>query len=281
MAKSPAAQVGGGSAAYQQNRPSGYQAARQAELAKRSTWRQEDGRYLEASVLANVPADEYVAMFSVSMEGKTLAAARSAMDATVKKFTDGMAALRILGKDSYVDFVAQNRIYGYEDAGNSVVREVVAGFEVKKNIAFRYRDKEMLDPLIEAAAKAEVFDLVKVDYIVKDHAKVQAALMEEAATVIKRRAAEIEKLFDQGSIRVSGVMPPQFSVYYPSEMYDAYQAQESESLYGYRPNQVIQLARKPRSFYYHGLEGKDFDTVLGPAPVEPMVQFTVYVRVKY
>lgn len=279
-AGSPLVQIGGGSAAYQ-SRPSGYQQAREAELAKRLLWKQENGRYLEASILMNVPADEYVAVFGISVEGKTLHEARTAMEATVKAFLQGMGALKLSGKDTYVDFVAQNRVYGYEDAGNSVVREVVAGFEVKKNIAVRYAKKESLDTIIEAAAKAGVFDLVKVDYVVTDQAKIQAKLMEEASRVIQRRSSEIEQLFQLGTIRYTQVMSPQFSVYYPSEMYDTYVAQESETVYGYRQNQVVQAARKPRTFYYHGLDGKDFDTVIGPALVEPMVQFTVYVRVQY
>lgn len=277
----PVVQVGGGSAVYQQHRPSGYEQARQAELAKRLLWKQDDGRYLEASILMNVPADEYVAVFAVSVERKTLSEARSAMDDTMRAFAQGLSSLKLTGKDSYVDFVAQNRVYGYEDIGNNTLRETLAGFEVKKNFSVRYGNKETLDTLIEAAAKADVFDLVKVDYVVKDTAQVQSKLMEEAAKVIKRRAMEVEKLFDLGTLRFNQVLPPQFSVYYPTEMYDAYVAQETENVYSYRSDRTIINARKAKSFYYRGLDGKDFDTVIGPGLVEPMVQFTVYVRVQY
>jgi uncharacterized protein YggE len=281
MAGTGALQVAGGSAAFRQDQGSRFEAARRNELAKRQLWKQEDGRYLEAAILANVPADEYLATFSISAEGKTLAEARSRLQSQIDLFRKAMGSLQGIDKASHVDFVSQNRVYGFQDAGGNVVREVLEGFEIKSNVILRYRSSKVLDSILSSAASAEVFDLVKVDYIVKDSAKIQALLIDEASKVIKRRANEIQKLFGLEPLRLNQVLPPQFSVYYPNDLYDSYVAQESEAMIGYRPNQAVQTARKPRSFYYRGLDARDFDVVLGNAHLEPMVQFTVYVRVKY
>ncbi len=280
LSASSAIQVGGGSAAYAQvGRQSGYDRARQTELAKRA-FKAEDGRYLEASVLMNVTANEYVAVFAVSGEGSSLALARVQIDATIKRFEERLKGLSLSG-DKDIDFVAQTRIFSYDVTDPSIAKEVLSGFEVKKNIALRYKEKRDLDRIIEAAAAANIFDLVKVDYVVTDTTAIQSKLMEEAAKIIRRRASEVETLFGLPKVQITNVYPAQFGTYFPSELYDSYEAQESENIYSYRPNQLIQRARKPRTFYYHGLDGKDYDLVIGPAMVTPMVQCTVYVRAKY
>jgi uncharacterized protein YggE len=272
-------QVGGGSAAYGQQGRSGVELARANELAKRGT--AGDGKFIEASVLMNVLADEYVAVFGVNEEGKTLEEARKKMDAAVKTFTASLAQMKLAAADYYVDFVAQNRIYGYEPAGDNAVREVVVGFEVKKNVIIRYKDKTMIDRLTEAASNAGIFDLVKVDYIVKDIEAVQTKLITEAARILKRKTDDQERLLGVKVGQVTGNSVPSFSIYYPADMYDSYVAQESEEMQGWRQGLTVQRARKPRTFFYNGLTAKDFDHVVNPVVNEPVVQFTVYVRVRY
>jgi hypothetical protein len=64
-------------------------------------------------------------------------------------------------------------------------------------------------------------------------------------------------------------------------MYESYIAQESEEMQSYRQGLTILRARKPRTFFFNGLAGRDFDHVINPVVNEPVVQFTVYVRLRY
>ncbi len=281
LALSGMAQVGGGSAAYGGQRgQSGAEAARASELAKRN-FPLGDGRFFDASILMNVEADEYVAVFGINQEGKTLEEAQRKMDSSVKAFTASLQQLKVAPTDYHLDFVAQNRIYGYDTSQDGLIKEVVVGFEVKKNIAVRYKDKAMLDRLTLAASKAEIFDLVKVDYVIKDIAPIRKRLLQEAARVIKAKVADQEELLGVKVGQLTLVAPGLLSTYYPTEMYDSYVAQESEEVIGYRQNVNVQRARKPKTFYFNALSPKDFDHVINPAMVEPSVQVTIYVRVKY
>jgi uncharacterized protein YggE len=274
------AQVGGGSAAFNQRSRSGADEARANELAKRNVPFGE-GRFIDASVLMNVKPDEYVAVFGISEEGKTLALAQAGMDAAVRDFTASLRQLKVNPSDIFVDFVAQNRIYGYDVSKENLAKEIVVGFEVKKNISIRYKDYALLDKMTAAASKSGIFDLVKVDYVVKDIAAARRRIMEEAAKVIKTKMEEQEQLLGVKVGQPTQVMPSQLSVYYPVEMYDSYVAQESEEVYGYRQGMTVQRARKPRTFYYNALAAKDFDVAVNPSLIEPAVQFAIYVRVKY
>lgn len=235
--------------------------------------------FLDASVLMNVPADEFVAVFAVSQEGATPADCNQRMAAVLQQFISSLRALKIGDHDVFVDYIAQEKVYDYRLEGD-VAREELAGFELKKNVSIHYRDKALIDSLVSAAADQKIFDLVKVDYIVKDAGPIQSRLMTEAAGVIQRKTAEYNKLF--GIVLSS---PPQVyvnkpSVYYPSEMYDGYTAFESEQVNPPR-NGTIQNLRKTHTFYFNPLNANGFDTVINPVVVEPVVQYTLYLKLKY
>jgi uncharacterized protein YggE len=275
----------GGNVGYAQ--AGGKAKAEQSERSKRVLTKDElpptgTSMFVEASVLMNVKADEYVAVFGISREGETVDECGRKMDATIKEFSDALKPLGVVGDDLFVDFVAQNKIYGFEVTGD-IAREKLVGFEVKKNLSIHYRDRSLLDRFIAAAARAQVFDLIKVDYIVKDTRRVQERLAKEAARVIKEKTARYDELL---GIKLQGpaqVYAERAGTYYPTEMYDSYTAQESEGISGdyYRQKYTVQSARKGRTFYYNGLDADGFDDVIDPVVIEPVVQFTLYLKIKY
>ena len=90
--------------------------------------------FVEANVLMNVRADQYVAVFALAHEGETLADCARKMDSTVKGFTDDIRAIGITGDDVFVDFIAQHKIYGFDVTGN-IAKEKLVGFDLKKNVS--------------------------------------------------------------------------------------------------------------------------------------------------
>ena len=238
--------------------------------------------FIEASVLFNAKANEYVAVFGIAQEGATVAECNQKMDATVNAFSGELRQLGLAPEAVFVDFATQTKIYGYQATG-SIAKERLVGFELKKNISIHYRDKLLLDKLIIAASRAKIFDLIKVDYLVKDTAAVQDRLMEEAARIIKLKAARYEKLLGLKLQPLPQVYAEKPSVYFPAEMYDSYTAQESEEMSSDSDRQryTIQGARKSRTFFFNALNADGFDSVINPVVIEPVVQYTLYLKVKY
>ena len=238
--------------------------------------------FVEASVLMNVKADSYVAVFGIVQEAETVEECNRAMDATVKAFSDGLKAMGVGGGgDLFVDFVAQNRVYGYEVTGD-VAREKLAGFELKKNVSIRFTDKALLDRIVATAARAKVYDLIKVDYVVKDLKRVNDRLMKEAARIIKEKTARYKALLGTTLEPPGQVYAERSAAYYPTQMYDSYTAFESEQVTASnRDRLTTKAARKSRTFYYNGLDSSGFDDVIDPVITEPVVQFTLYLKVRY
>jgi len=274
-----------GNAAYSQS--SGNSRAKQNERSKH-VLQQGDvppsatSMFVEANVMMNVIADEYVAVFGVLQEGSTVAECNQKMDATVGEFSGELRQLGISSENVFVDFAAQNKIYGFQVTG-SIAREKLVGFELKKNVAVHYKDKMLLDKLVIAASKAKIFDLIKVVYLVRDTGSIQGKLMDDAAQVVKQKAAMYERLLGiklQPPVQVYAEKP---SIYFPTEMYDSYTASESEEISSDSDRQkyTIQGARKSRTFFFNGLNADGFDHVTNPVIIEPVVQFTLYLKVKY
>jgi uncharacterized protein YggE len=274
-----------GNVGYSQS--SGQSRAESEERAKRSVAKDDapptaSSMFLDASVLMNVRADEHVAVFALQHECATVPECNQKMDATVAAFLKSLGPLGVKPEETYVDFAAQNKIYGFKVAG-SVAREELVGFELKKNVSVRYRDRDLLDRLVVAASQSNIFDLVKVDYVVRDTAAVQERLMEEAARVVRQKAARYEKLFGARLVGPPQVYAERPSIHYPTQMYDSYTAYEAENVnYGYDRDRVaVQRARKSRTFFFNPLTADGFDSVLNPVVIEPVVQFTLYLKVKY
>jgi uncharacterized protein YggE len=235
--------------------------------------------FVEASVLMNVFADEYLAVFAVSQEGKSPLECNQQMDAVLRQFTEGLKPLGIGSNDLFADFIAQEKIYDYHIQDN-VAKEELAGFELKKNVSIHYRDKALLDQLVIAASREKIYDLIKVDYIVKDPGPIQSRLMEEAAGVVKRKASEYDQLFGIALSSPPQVCANKANIYYPSEMYDAYTAYESERA-SVPSRDAVHDLRKTHTFYFNPLNANGFDRVINPVVAEPVVQFTLYLKLRY
>ena len=242
--------------------------------------------FIEASVLMNVKADEYVAVFGVSEEGATPEEAGAKMDATIASFKSGAKALGIAEEEIFVDFVVQNRIYTFRfeketDDKTRTAKEELAGFVLKKNVSIHFKDKTLVDQLAVVAARSRIYDLIKVDYLVKDREAIQARLQAQTFAILKRKAALYEAALGLQLPAPTQIVLDKPSVYYPIEQYDSYKADEEENLSVPSDNTVVQRALKIRTTFFNPLSGAEFDVVVNPTIIEPVVQFTTYVKVRY
>jgi uncharacterized protein YggE len=238
--------------------------------------------FVEADVLMNVKADEFVAVFGLAQEGETVADCSRKMEEVAKEFTDAIKAMGIGEDDLFLDFVTQTKVYGFEMAGN-IAKEKLVGFELRKNLSIHYKDRAMLDKLAVVAARSRIYDLIKVDYVVKDVEAIHDRLMDEAAKVVKRKTARYEKLLGIKLQPPAQVYAERYGASYPSGMYDSYTAADSEQIVGGpdRQRYTVQSIRKGRTFVFNGLDGDGFDVVVNPVIIEPVVQFTLHLKVKY
>ncbi|HVF47988.1 MAG TPA: SIMPL domain-containing protein [Pyrinomonadaceae bacterium] len=233
-------------------------------------------QFIESSVLMNVPADAYVAVFGFVQEGQVPATSNATVNARFAEFVKLLKGIGIRPGDVYVDYISQNRVFDYSESGNTIT-EKLAGFETKKNIAVRYKDPKLLERILAAAGQGTIFDLIEVDYVVADTKAIRARLFDEAVKVFKQKEAMYKAL---GIVfTAAAVANEKYDVFFPGDRYQAYHAFESGAAYN-AYNKTVIRPRKVTTFYYHPVSGEIFDTVINPIGIEPMVQFTLYLRLQ-
>ena len=235
-------------------------------------------QFIESSVLINLPAESYVAVFGFVQEGQVPATSNATVNTRFAEFVKLLEGIGVKRDDVYIDYISQNRVFDFTESGTTVT-EKLAGFETKKNIAVRYKDPKLLEKILAAAGQATIFDLIQVDYVVGETKTIRARLFEEAAKVIKQKEALYKGSL--GLVLTSGaVANEKYDIFFPGERYQSYQAFESGAAYS-AYNKTVIRPRKVTTFYYDPVSGGDFDTVINPIGIEPMVQFTLYLRVQY
>jgi uncharacterized protein YggE len=231
--------------------------------------------FLESSVLMNVKAEEYNAVFGVAQEGKTAAESEQKVDSLIAQFIQSLNPLGVQGADVFVDFITQNPVYEY-DAQGKTAKENFIGYQTKKNVSIRYKTEDVLRQITNAANRAGIYDLIKVDYVIGNRESIKLKLMEEAVKIIKRK----EEMGNLLGIKLKpvAIVHENFQVYTPNELYRTYQAYETGETSGYK--KVVEK-RKPTTSYFQALNPNDFDVSINPIGLEPIVQCTLYLRVKY
>src|SRR5262245_66340734 len=99
------------------------------------------GMIIPAHVQINVKADEYVAVFGLSQEGRTIQDCDQKLNAQIGKFTGELKNIGAKADDVEVDHTTQTRTYDYQIAGN-VANEKATGFVVNKTASVHFRSEE-------------------------------------------------------------------------------------------------------------------------------------------
>jgi uncharacterized protein YggE len=239
-------------------------------------------QFVEAYILFNAVPDEFVAVFGVAQEAPTAVESNQKVNSQIEQFLAAAARLGVNRGDTYVDMITQNRIYNFEPAsGDNTIREKLSGFETKKTVSIRYKNRPLLEKILDAAAQALIFDLIKVDYVVADLGKIRGRLLEEASSVIKQKEETYTRLLGLRFKR-NAIIQESYDTHYPAELYQTYTAAETGSVDpNYQSGARVVRERKSSTSFLEPLDRSAFDVVINAGGLEPVVQCTLYLKVRY
>jgi uncharacterized protein YggE len=240
------------------------------------------GMLIPAHVQINIKADEHVAMFGLSQEGRTIQECIRKLDPQIENFISELKNIGLKAEDVTIDHTTQTRTYDYQIKG-TVANEKATGFIVKKTISVRFREKEWMNKVIAAAAKSNVYDLIKVDYLVNDAISVRERLFAESARIIKEKAARYDKLLGLKFRTQIQIAQESYNTVFPTDSYNSYVAFEtgkvSESAFSDR--NLVKEARKDETFFFNTQDASNFDYIINPVVTDPVVQFSLYLQIRY
>jgi uncharacterized protein YggE len=239
-------------------------------------------QFIEAYVLLNAAPDEFIAVFGAAQEAPTAVESNQKVNAQIEQFLSAAGNLGVNRSNIYVDMITQNRVYNFAPpSSDGTIREKLSGFETKKTIAIRYKDRPLLEKLLDAAARASIFDLIKVDYVINDLGKIRSRLMDEASAIIKQKEENYARTLGL-KFRRNAIFQETYETFYPAELYQTYTAAESGSVEpNYESRTRVVRERKSSTSYLEPLDRSAFDVVINTAGLEPVVQCTLYLKVRY
>lgn len=241
---------------------------------------------ISSKVLLLEPASRYVAVLGMIQEGKNIEESNALIEKRIANFTQALKGLGIKKEAIFVDAITQGRIYSYElNEEENVAKESLKGFEIKKNIIISYTQNDLLNKIMNAAAKEAIYDLIKVDYMVDDSDKVYDNLYKEALKVIEAKKAIYLELSEKEHFGYPEIIKFEKGRIQPVEAYRSYTAHESNqvSIEGStRYNNLKKVsARRIATHYFEAAPSANFDKVINEHSLEPCVQFVLHLEIRY
>jgi len=230
--------------------------------------------------LANVKADAYTAIFSTSQTGKTTKEVNELID---QRITQSLNEIRLKkGVETFVDMISFVPVYEYEVEkkvfNRKTYNEVPAGFEVKKNIHIKYSDPNQLNEFISILSNNEIYDLVRVDYFSNTLETIKKEMMNKAKLLIQEKIKNYEVLLGDTFANAEKRIADDYLVNVPVEMYKSYEAYSSSSLNLKKAANINQVS-KSATLYYQPIMGKEFDFIINPTVLEPVIQIQYEVKI--
>jgi hypothetical protein len=231
---------------------------------------------LEVNAMMNVRADSYLAIFHLNQIGQTAEETDSLMNMRIDGLLNRLKKEKIGTEEVFVDMLSFLPVFEIEETRklfSKTYHEVPAGFEIQKNIHIRFTDPRVLDRIVTAAAKEEIYDLVKVDYYVQDQGARYDTLRLFAQRSMQQKLDNFAKL----GLKVADshrTGAERNGAHFPLERYTSYNANSRASLNSKRKGQMVNDIRKPSTLFYNKVPYSNFDLVLHPEITEPPVQFT-------
>ncbi len=238
---------------------------------------------LETSAMMNVKADEFVIYLGTSQIAESLEECHQLINKRIESFKQALSTIGISHSDIYIDYISQFPIFEIEvekKLFSKTYHEVPSGYELKKNIHIRYTKPELAEKIMLEAAKNEIFDIIKVDYIVKNPTQIYDSLRHMCIKNIQKKVADFQKLGIKTESNYQLVFE-KMNATYPIERYSTYaEFTKYTSNLAKMGNKVITRYNVP-SLYYNMLHFKSFESVVNPVVIEPVVQYEYTLRVRY
>ncbi len=238
---------------------------------------------IDVKALQNVNATTYTAIFNFSQIGPTAEKTNALMKARVDSIKLRLNNKGISQKYIAIDvisFVPNYEVEVTKKLFSKTFTEVPKGFELQQNIHIQFTKTNQFESILEACAKSEVYNLVKVDYFIENIQAVYKNLQNQLLKLIEDKKAYYKVLgFDMSNYNVA--IADDKYCYFPKDFYQSYQAYNSISFEALDKNKGVTTAKKQTSYYYQPLTYENYDVVVNPSILEPVVQIGMNVKLVF
>ena len=238
---------------------------------------------IDVHALFNAKASSYTAIFNVAQIGPSADAASSLMNERITNIKKELLTIGIKETDIVIDVISFIPVYEIEVTKklfSTKYNEVPKGFELQQNIHIQFKSTQQFEKILAACASNEIYNLVKVDYFIENIKQVYKKLQDELIKLIQEKK-EYYKLLGFDLSDYNAVMADDKYCYFPKDFYKSYQAFNSISFEALKKNKGVTKVKKQTSYYYQPISYENYDIVMNPAILEPVVQVGMQIKLVY
>lgn len=238
---------------------------------------------IDVKALQNVKATSFTAVFNLSQIGKTAEEANLLINERINAVKSALLSEGITKDNIVIDVISFVPVYDIEvekKIFSKKYNEVPKGFELQQNVLIKFTKTSQFEAILTACAKNEIYNLVKVDYFIDNIAKVYKDLQASLLKVIEEKKAYYKILgFDLVDYNVA--IADSKYCFFPKDFYQSYQAYNSISFEAIKKQKGITKVKKQTSYYYQPLSFGDYDVVINPSILEPVIQVGMNIKLQY
>ena len=238
---------------------------------------------IDVKALNSIVEDSYTAVFNLVQIGETAEDTNKLMNERVNDVKSALTAQGIFSKDIIIDVISFVPVYETvveKKLFSKKYNEVPKGFELQQNLHIKFTEVNQFEKILAACAKNEIYNLVKVDYFIENIEAVYTKLRAEILKTLKaKKQFYLDLGFDLANYKPT--MADTKYCHFPREFYKNYQAFNSISLEAIKKPKGIIQAKKQTSYYYDPLSFKEYDVVINPSIVEPVIQIGMEIKLQY
>jgi uncharacterized protein YggE len=235
---------------------------------------------ISSAILMNVAPEKYSITFGIAQTGNTPEQALRLINERLTLFQKQLKKMGLPDTDQYVDFISQNKIYDFDLVNNKAI-EKETGFEIKKNITIIFDSEPMIEKMTVAAAEQQIFDVIKVEYLLSDYTSFYKQLFAEALKQVKDRKLMYVEATGMELSSKSALNTDDLTIIFPRTQYKRYTAYETGDVSGRYDNYTKKELRKSSTAYYEGISQHGFDKIINNNKPGVFIQLAYAVSIKY
>lgn len=238
---------------------------------------------IDVKALQNVKATSFTAIFNLSQIGQTADEVNQLINERINAVKAALVSEGITKEGIVIDVISFVPVYDIEvekKIFSKKYNEVPKGFELQQNIHIQFTQTNQFEAILTACAKNEIYNLVKVDYFIDNIAQVYKDLQNSLLNIIEEKKAFYKVLgFDLVDYNVA--IADSKYCFFPKDFYQSYQAYNSISFEAIQKKKGVTKVKKQTSYYYQPLSFGDYDIIINPSILEPVIQVGMNIKLQY
>ncbi|KAB8152031.1 DUF541 domain-containing protein [Kordia sp. TARA_039_SRF] len=238
---------------------------------------------IDVHALYNAKATSYTAIFNISQIGPTAEETHKLVNERIDNVRTELLAAGIAKNDIAIDVISFVPVYEIEvqkKLFSKKYNEVPKGFELQQNIHIKFTKTAQFEKILAACAANEIYNLVKVDYFIENIREVYKKLQTSLLSLVKEEK-EYYKILGFDLTNYNAIMANDKYCYFPKDFYRNYQAYNSISFEALEGKRSVTKVKKQTSYYYQPISYENYDIVINPSILEPVVQIGMQIKLVY